>query len=71
MNEKELLILFGRNLCAERNRSNLSQEGLGELINISSNQIGKIERGVANPKLTTIVAILDALDVEFNDLLRK
>ena len=71
MQEEDILATFGRNLCAERNRSKLSQEGLGEIINISSNQIGKIERGVANPKLTTVIAILEALNVDFNDLLRK
>ncbi|MCQ2753974.1 MAG: helix-turn-helix domain-containing protein [bacterium] len=68
MKEEDILIKFGHNLCAERNRAGLSQEGLGEKINLSSNQLGKIERGVANPKLTTIIAILKALNIDFNDL---
>lgn len=71
MDNRDLLISFGRNLCAERNRAGLSQEGLGEKVAINGKQIGKIERGVANPKLTTIVAILEALNVNFDDLLRK
>ena len=59
---------FGRNLCAERNRLGLSQEGLGTIIGIEGTYIGRIERGEINPTLTTIVAILKALDLPFEAL---
>lgn len=63
---------FGKNLRAERNRAGLSQEGLAEKIGLGFGQhIGKIERGEANTSLSVIVAILNALDLDFNDLYNR
>ncbi len=63
---------FGKNLRAERNRAGLSQEGLAEKIGLGFGQhIGKIERGEANTSLSVIVAILDSLDLDFNDLYNR
>lgn len=59
---------FGRNLCAERNRLGLSQEGLGALIGKEGTYVGRIERGEVNPTLTTIIALLKALDLPFEVL---
>jgi len=59
---------FGRNLCAERNRLGLSQEGLGNKISMDGNYIGRIERAEVNPTLTTIIAILEALNLSFETL---
>lgn len=59
---------FGRNLKAERNRAGLSQDALGELIGIDGRHISKIERGLSNPKLSTIIAILEALKLPFEAL---
>lgn len=59
---------FGNNLRAERNRRGLSQEGLGELANIDGRYISKIENGDVNPTLTTITALLKALDLPFEVL---
>jgi transcriptional regulator with XRE-family HTH domain len=61
---------FGRNLCAERNRLGLSQEGLGNKISMDGNYIGRIERAEVNPTLTTIIAILEALNLSFETLYR-
>jgi len=69
--DKTIINDFGRNLCAERNRAKLSQEGLGNLLGINGSYIGKIERGEVNPTLTTIVAILKALNLEFESLYGK
>ena len=66
---KEILKEFGNNLRAERNRRNLSQDNLAEKAGLSYGQvIGTIERAEVNPSLTTIVAILNALDIEFDKL---
>ena len=57
---------FGRNLKAERNRAGLSQEQLAE---VSYGQVvGTIERGETNTSLSVIVAIMDALDLDFEKL---
>ena len=60
---------FGRNLRAERNRIGVSQEELAEKCKLSYGQIvGKIERGEVNTSLTTIVSLLNALNVDFEKL---
>lgn len=69
MDKKALLKQFGKNLRAERNRNGLSQEKLAEAAELSNfSHIGKIERGEMNPTLTTIVAIIKALDISFEAL---
>ena len=69
MDRERILVQFGRNLRAERNRVGLSQDGLAEKIGICAGKhIGKIERGETNPTLTTIVAIMEILDVGFDKL---
>ena len=63
---------FGRNLRAERNRAGLSQEGLAEKTGLCFGQyIGKIERGETNTSLSVVVAILNVLDLEFEDLYNR
>lgn len=60
---------FGRNLKAERNRAGLLQEQLAERIGVSYGQVvGTIERGETNTSLSVIVAIMDALDLDFEKL---
>lgn len=69
MNEKDVLKIFGNNLRAERNRLGLSQDGLADLMGICAGKhIGNIERGITNPKLTTIIAMLKAMDIDFEKL---
>lgn len=69
MDKKEILKVFGRNLKAERNRAGLSQEQLAERIGVSYGQVvGTIERGETNTSLSVIVAIMDALDLDFEKL---
>ena len=69
MDKKEILKEFGRNLKAERNRAGLSQEQLAERIGVSYGQVvGTIECGETNTSLSVIVAIMDALDLDFEKL---
>lgn len=69
MDKDEILIEFGKNLRAERNRAGFSQDGLAEKIGICAGKhIGTIERGETNPTLTTIVAIMKALNLDFDKL---
>lgn len=71
MVEKNILLQIGRNICAERNRLGLSQEGLAELVHISAKHLGKIERGQADLRMTTFITIMEALDIPFEALYRK
>ena len=67
---KKILLEFGNNLRAERNRVNLSQDELAEKAGLSHGQvIGTIERGEVNTSLLTIVSILKALNIEFDKLI--
>lgn len=69
MNKKEILKEFGRNLKAERNRAGLSQEQLAEKIGLSYGQvIGTIERGETNTSISVVIAIMNALNIDFEDL---
>lgn len=69
MDKNDVLITFGRNLRAERNRAGYSQDGLAEKIGICAGKhIGKIERGETNPTLTTILAIMETLNIGFDKL---
>lgn len=70
MKKDDILKEFGRNLRAERNRAGLSQDMLAEKMGICAGKhIGTIERGETNPSLTTIVAILKALNLDFEKLM--
>ena len=69
MEKGEILKEFGKNLRAERNRAGLSQDELAEKMGICvGKHIGTIERGETNPSLTTIIAILESLDISFDKL---
>lgn len=59
---------LGNNIRAERNRRNLSQMGLADLIGVSVPHISKIESGNSDIKFTTLIAILKALDIPFEKL---
>ena len=71
MEEKEVLYNFGCNIRAERSRLRLSQEDLAAKTSITAKHLGKIERGEANPRLTSVIEIMDALGVSFETLYSK
>lgn len=70
MENKDLIINIANNIRAERNRARLSQEELAEKIGMNPKHFGAIERGEFNPKITTIIAIIEALNISFYDLYR-
>jgi transcriptional regulator with XRE-family HTH domain len=69
MEKQDILNEFGRNLRAERNRKRYSQEKLAELANLSDySHVGKIERAEMSPTITTVINLMLALDISFEDL---
>lgn len=71
MRDKSKIKRFGCNLCAERNRLKLSQDELGHKAgDIDGTYIGRIERGEINPTLTTIIPIIEALNIPFETLIK-
>ena len=61
--EKKIL---GNRLRQIRISKGLTQEQLGEKINVSANAIGQFERGVILPNYSTLSKLIDALDIDAN-----
>ena len=59
----------GRRIQEVRKDRNLTQQGLSEMVNLSTKYISNIECGFKMPKLGTFVAIANALQCDANLLL--
>lgn len=64
-------ILFGNILRELRTAEGLTQEQLGERINVSANAVGQFERGVILPNYVTIANIINTLDIDANLLFSR
>ncbi len=62
---------LGKLIKHYRNKQGISQEKLGEMININSQHVSNIENGRRYPSLETVVAIANSLDITVDDLLVK
>lgn len=60
---------IGKNIRKYRKARNLSQDSLAELVDVSANYIGMIERGEKKPSLETFLMIADKLCVTADQLL--
>lgn len=68
--EEDVVKVFGKNLKKLRLQRKLSMEKLAQMADMELSQIYRIESGRVNAKLTTIVALGKALDINPNDLLK-
>lgn len=59
----------GARLRQLRHARKLTQEQVAERAGLSYKFVGELERGVANPTLTTLAALSDALGIRLTDLL--
>jgi transcriptional regulator with XRE-family HTH domain len=66
--DTEILKSFGEHLKKLRQEKDISQEKLGNLINVPQSTIGRIERGQSNPNLCLLVAIAKILEVNIKEL---
>jgi transcriptional regulator with XRE-family HTH domain len=66
MNQKAI----GRRIKAAREKKQLTQEQLAELVDLSTMHVSVIERGVKLPKLETLINIANVLDVSADVLLQ-
>ena len=62
------LKILGQNIAKYRQKKNLSQEKLAELVDLSREYVTRVERGQKNISLKKLFAIEDALDVKFCEL---
>ncbi len=65
-----LLLAFGKNLRAERERRNVSQEAIARTAGLHRNEIGYLERGEHEPYLLTLLILADALEIPLTDLVK-
>ena len=59
---------FGRNLKAARRARRWTQEDLGHAAGLHSTEVGRLERGDREPRLSTIVRLARALELTAADL---
>lgn len=60
---------FGKNIRKYRTMKKLSRAKLSEIIGVSENYLGQIERGEKTPALDTFITIANALEVSADMLL--
>ena len=66
--ESEQLKSFGKRIAALRKQKGYSQEDFAEAAGKMINTISNIERGLADPKFTTLNAIANTLHINISDL---
>lgn len=57
---------LGKLLRDSREGKHLTREKLAEMCNVSDRCISNIERGVSEPKITTVVKLAKALEIDSN-----
>jgi transcriptional regulator with XRE-family HTH domain len=59
---------FGNRLRACRSQAEISQEVLGEISSLHRTEIGLLERGEREPRLSAIIKLASALEVPLHEL---
>lgn len=68
MTDKIRLKNLGINIKSARLRSNISQEQLAEMTNISRNSVSLIETGKINPTILKVIDIANVLGTNLDNL---
>jgi transcriptional regulator with XRE-family HTH domain len=63
------VVRFGKNVRAARQARGWTQEELSDASGLAVVQVSRIERGVREVRLTTVLRLLRALEMSPNDLL--
>ncbi len=67
----EIVILFGKRIKELRIERKMSQMDVGAALGIDRENIRKYEKGLQEPKLSTIVKFAELFEVSINELLIK
>ena len=70
MNKQQLLKKFGKNVKIERIKKDLTQEKLGEILDVNTNYIACIECGRQNMSLGKVLELANALQTDIENLLK-
>jgi len=63
LNESDALLAFGQKIRSIRKAKDISMQYLANLAEIEVSQVHRIETGKINPKLTTILLLAKALEI--------
>ena len=69
--EKNYGYILGSNIRAERLRRHYTQDKLAEMLDMSINYVGKLERGVIIPSAQVIFRLSKILRVDINDFFKE
>jgi transcriptional regulator with XRE-family HTH domain len=62
---------IGRRIRAERKKRTISQEKLAEMVDVGVTHISHIETGNTIPSIKVLIAIINALGISADELLRN
>jgi transcriptional regulator with XRE-family HTH domain len=62
---------IGQRIRAERTKQKISQEKLAEMVDVGTTHISHIETGNTIPSMKTFIAIINALNLSSDELLRN
>lgn len=65
---KEYCKAFGIHLRKLREQKGIGMREFALIADIEYSQLSKIERGVTNPTISTVLTLADALDIQLNEL---
>jgi len=66
--DEQFLKEFGKNLQKLREAKGLSTRQFAYEADISHSSVGRLEAGLTNPTMTTLVKLAEALEVDLNSL---
>ena len=65
------VVYIGKNLRAQREQRFMNQEEFGELVGLSKDHVGRLERNEHEPHFSTIKKIADRLGIEPTELVDR
>lgn len=68
---KNELVLLGRAIARTRIERHLTQAEVGRRAGIHTTHVSRIERGLRNPRASTLWRLAEALEVELGRLLER
>jgi transcriptional regulator with XRE-family HTH domain len=68
LKNKEFCLAFGTHLKALRREKGLTLRGLALEADMEHSQLSKIERGINNPTISTVLALSRALEVSIQQM---
>ncbi|GAB5523448.1 MAG: hypothetical protein Roseis2KO_13200 [Roseivirga sp.] len=69
--KKEQLIAFGKHLRALRISKGLTGVQFSEKLGVDKQFLSRLELGQSDPRITTLIRLAQALDMQVSDLLKK